>query len=94
MVFIQNNCVVKKLIRSCVVLITKDSVPLNAMLSPNMRSILDPLCDGLRVVTGKKISLNSRNCRNYVNLVANEIKKKIEMETENKLLSLKINSAK
>lgn len=83
----------KELLRSYIGLITEDSIPFNVLNSPNMRKILDPICEGLRAADGKKLCLNASNAKKTLELVANNIKNDIGIELKNKLLSLKIDSA-
>lgn len=83
----------KQLIRSYIGLVTEDCIPFNILNSPNIRNFIDPICDGLRVSDGKKITLNASNCKKTLHMVANNVKLEITNEVKNNLLSLKIDSA-
>ena len=74
-------------------MVTEDSIPFNDLNAANMRTIIYPICKGLTLSDGKKLTLNAHNCKkNYV-LVADNIKKNITNQVKNQLLSLKIISA-
>ncbi|KAI8126496.1 putative AC transposase [Lucilia cuprina] len=83
----------KLLIKSYIGLVTEDAASFNFLNSPNVRNIIDPICKGIELNSGKKFCLNATNCKKTLCEVAENIVKSISAECENRLISLKIDSA-
>jgi hypothetical protein len=82
------------LIRACIGFVTEDFKPFSFLDSKNVRSLIDPLVDGLVASDGgKRFRINARNIRNLVKKTAFEIRSNLKNEMKSQLISLKIDGA-
>lgn len=83
----------RQLLRSYIGLFTEDLIPFDVLNTDHMRSIFIPLCDGIQAAEGTQLLLNASNAKKTLQLIAENIRKDIRNELNNKLLSLRIHSA-
>lgn len=81
------------MIRSYIGLITEDNMPFHILNSKNMKNIIDPICQGIKQKTGNRFALNGGKCKNVLQQVANNIRKRIKDEIRMRMISLKVDCA-
>lgn len=79
----------KELVNACVQLITENGLPYTFVEYPGFQKIINPIIEGL----GGKFAINSSNIKEKVVDLSNSIKEKIKKEIENRILSIKIDTA-
>ncbi|XP_073829553.1 uncharacterized protein [Musca autumnalis] len=83
----------KQLIRAYIGLVTDEGVSFNVLNSQHMRTIIEPICHGIEMQSGKTFCLNADNCKKALSAVAENVVTAISTECSNNLISLQLNSS-
>lgn len=82
-----------EVIRSYIGLVTENGLPFEVLNSSNMRNLLKPISDALNDSDEKLFCLNADNARKILKSTVSKLRSLVKLELENKLFSIKIDSA-